>query len=114
MEHDLRRFGFAFVKELHEHVDDELHGRVVVVVQDDLVASRLAGRRLLDDPYVAFFLVLLVGSTSWHVKRPPETLYTVLPDVEPPGRRGSLDERRAFVLWPGKRHGFPRFRASPW
>ena len=41
-EHDVRRFCFGSMKELHQYDDDELLRRVVVVVQDDLVATSLA------------------------------------------------------------------------
>ncbi len=41
-EHDVRRFRFGSVEELHQDDNDELLRRVVVVVQNDLVATSLA------------------------------------------------------------------------
>jgi hypothetical protein len=42
------------MEELHQHVNDELHRRVVVVVHDDDVAARLLDFLALDDPELAF------------------------------------------------------------
>ena len=39
-QHDERRLRLVFLEILHEHLDDELSGRVVVVVEDDVEASR--------------------------------------------------------------------------
>ena len=41
-EHDVRRFRFGSMEELHQNDDDEFLRRVVVVVQEDLVATSLA------------------------------------------------------------------------
>ena len=43
LQHDLGRGGRAFAKYLFEDRDDELHGRVIVVVQENLVAVRPLG-----------------------------------------------------------------------
>src|SRR5579885_3076661 len=48
VEHDLGRRGLVVVEDRHQHPDDELHRRVVVVVEEDLVPPR--PRDLLDRP----------------------------------------------------------------
>ncbi len=55
-EHQVRRLGLRLVEELGEHQDDELHGGVVVVVEDDLVLARLLDLGALDGLDVALAL----------------------------------------------------------
>jgi hypothetical protein len=43
MEHDPGRFGVRLVKDRLQHLDHELHRRVVVIQQDDLVERGLGG-----------------------------------------------------------------------
>ena len=41
MQHDLDSFVAAFVEESLQNVNDELHGRIIVVQDEDLVQARL-------------------------------------------------------------------------
>ena len=58
--HDAERFGRLLVKNRFEHLDDEIHCRVVVVQQHHLVEIRLL--RLLLCPLENLAVGLLVGS----------------------------------------------------
>src|SRR5262249_3842944 len=49
------------VEEFHQHQDDELHGRVVVVVEDDLVALDLLQLGLALGGEIALVVFSLVG-----------------------------------------------------
>ncbi len=76
MQHDLDRFVAALVEELFQDVDDELHRRVVVVQDEDLVETRLLGlrARLRDDTgprsvsgsRAAVLIVLLIVPRVFH------------------------------------------------
>ena len=54
VQHDMGRLCFGFAKELHQHVHDETHGGVVVVVEDHLIASGSLGLVLFDKLQIAF------------------------------------------------------------
>src|SRR5580698_5012147 len=76
MQHDLDRFVAALVEELLEDVDDELHRRVVVVQDEDLVEARLlglgacfrndAGPRTVTGSRAAALTVLLIVARVFH------------------------------------------------
>src|SRR5690606_16663431 len=61
----LRGFGLALVKELHQDVHDELHRRVVVVVEDHLVAARAFGRRPIGHGEAFVPLRVLLGANAF-------------------------------------------------
>ena len=61
LEHDARRSRSVHTEELLQDIDDELHGRVIVVEENHLVKRRTLGLRpcLLDDqtmPLLCMFL----------------------------------------------------------
>ncbi len=43
VQHQLRRFGPVFVTEFLQHLNDKLHGGVVIVVESHFVKTRLFG-----------------------------------------------------------------------
>ena len=56
LKHDADRIGFGVMKGIHQHVDDKLHRREVVVVQQHLVERRLLQLLLLFGQYIGALL----------------------------------------------------------
>lgn len=62
MQHHVLGLSDVLVKESHQYVHDEFHRRVVVIVKNDLIASRpLSSRSLYDAKAVFFVKIWRVG-----------------------------------------------------
>ena len=66
LQHDLRRLGFRLVEEMHQDVDHELHRRVVVVVEDDVVGTRAPCGPLLLDGHVPVVIGVRIRASGSH------------------------------------------------
>lgn len=95
-EHDVRRFGFGAMKELDQDLNDKLLRGVVVVVQDDFEARRLAEFSLGLKRYVAvevFSVARIVG--HGYGRREDSSRYAFMPA---PAGKHSRSAKNAWAV----------------